>query len=114
MYKYNDDSMNEIIVSPDITTFCYVDENFNMVDITDDVPYRLQEFLKRCKFIFGDKIVLDRKLIEKESEDIYEYLIEKSYERQDFLFKKTYFKPKAKEKLLIALNKLFFNKLDNR
>ena len=114
MYKYNDDGMNEIIVSPDVTTFCYVDENFNMIDITDDVPYRLQQFIKRCKFILGDNLVLDRKLIEKETEDIYEYLIEKAYETKDYCFKKTKFKPRPKEKMLIAFNKLFFDKFDNR
>ena len=106
--------MNEIIISPDVTTFCYVDDNSNMIDITDDVPYRLQQFLKRCKFIFEDNLVLNKKLTENEIEDIYEYLIEKSYERQDFLFKKTYFKPRAKEKLLIAVNKLFFTKMNKK
>ena len=48
MYKYNDDGM-KIIISPDITTYCYVDDKDNMVDITDQIPYRLREFVKRMK-----------------------------------------------------------------
>ena len=43
--------MNEIIVSPQVTSFCYVDDSNNMIDITDDVPYRLIQFVKRMKFI---------------------------------------------------------------
>jgi hypothetical protein len=66
------------------------------------------------KFIFDDKIDIDRSYTEKENEDIYEYLIEKAYEREDFLFKQTRFKTSAKEQLLIAFNKLFFTKFDNR
>ena len=106
--------MNEIIVSPKGTNFCYVDDTNNMVDITDDIPYRIIQFVKRMQFIFGDKLVIDRSLTEKENEDIYEYIIEKCYERSDYLFKKTNFKSRPKEKLLIAFNKLFFNKFDNR
>ena len=33
----------KIIISPDITTYCYVDDKDNMVDITDQIPYRLRE-----------------------------------------------------------------------
>ena len=64
--------------------------------------------------IFGDKLVIDRSLTEKDNEDIYEYIIEKCYERPDYLFKQTYFKRRPKEQLLIAFNKMFFNKFDNR
>ena len=104
----------KVIISPDITTFCYIDDNNNMIDITDQIPYRLREFVKRMKFIFDDKLVIDRSYKKKENEDIYEYLIEKAYETKDYCFKKTKFKPKPKEKMLIAFNKLFFNKFDNR
>ena len=68
----------KIIISPDITTYCYVDDKDNMVDITDQIPYRLREFVKRMKFIFDDKIIIDRSYTEKENEDIYEYIIEKA------------------------------------
>ena len=104
----------KIIISPDVTTFCYIDEHDNMVDITDKIPYRLREFVKRMKFIFDDKIAIDRSYTEKENEDIYEYLIEKAYETEDFLYQPTRFKTLAKEQLLIAFNKLFFTKFDNR
>ena len=106
--------MNEIIISPNVTNFCYVDENNNMVDITDKIPYRLLKFVKKAKLLFGDDIILDRALVEKHNEDIYEYLIEKAYETKDYCFKRTKFKPRPKEKLLIAFNKLFFDKFDNR
>ena len=97
----------KIIISPDITTFCYVDEHDNMINITDNIPYRLIQFVKRMKWLFDDKLVIDRSLTEKDNEDIYEYIIEKCYETTDYAFKKTRFKPRAKEKLLIAFNKLF-------
>ena len=106
--------MNEIIISPNVTSFCYVDDNNNMIDITDKIPQRLLKFVKRSKWLFGDDIILDRALVEKHNEDIYEYLIEKAYEREDFLFKQTRFKTLAKAQLLIAFNKLFFTKFDNR
>jgi hypothetical protein len=106
--------MNEIIISPNVTSFCYVDDNNNMIDITDKIPQRLLKFVKRSKWLFGDDIILDRALVEKHNEDIYEYLIEKAYEREDFLFKQTRFKTLAKKQLLIAFNKLFFTKFDNR
>ena len=95
-------------------SFCYIDDDNNMVDITDKIPYRLLQFVKKTKFLFGDDIILDRALVKKHNEDIYEYLIEKAYEREDFLFKQTRFKTSAKEQLLIAFNKLFFTKFDNR
>ena len=106
--------MKEIIISPNITSFCYIDENNNMIDITDKIPHRLLKFVKKAKWLFGDDIILDRALVEKHNEDIYEYLIEKAYEREDFVFKQTRFKTLAKEQLLIAFNKLFFTKFDNR
>tara|TARA_B100000902_G_scaffold69509_1_gene75402 strand:+ start:1837 stop:2157 length:321 start_codon:yes stop_codon:yes gene_type:complete len=106
--------MKEIIISPNFGKFCYIDENDNMVDITDKIPYRLLKFVKKAKWLFNDDIILDRALVEKHNEDIYEYLIEKAYEKEDFLFKQTRFKPLAKEQLLIAFNKLFFTKFDNR
>ena len=106
--------MKEIIISPNITSFCYIDDDNNMIDITDKIPYRLLQFVKKTKSLFGDDIILDRALVKKHNEDIYEYLIEKAYEREDFLFKQTRFKTSAKEQLLIAFNKLFFTKFDNR
>jgi hypothetical protein len=106
--------MKEIIISPNITSFCYIDDDNNMIDITDKIPYRLLQFVKKTKFLFGDDIILDRALVKKHNEDIYEYLIEKAYETKDYCFKKTKFKPRPREKLLIAFNKLFFDKFDNR
>ena len=88
----------KVIISPDITTFCYIDDNDNMIDITDQIPYRLREFVKRMKFIFDDKLVIDRSYTKKENEDIYEYLIEKAYETKDYCFKKTKFKLNLKKK----------------
>ena len=106
--------MKEIIISPNFGKFCYIDENDNMVDITDKIPYRLLKFVRKTKWLFNDDIVLDRALVKEHNEDIYEYLIEKAYEREDFLFKQTRFKRLAKKQLLIAFNKLFFDKFDNR
>ena len=60
--------MKEIIISPNITSFCYIDDDNNMIDITDKIPYRLLQFVKKTKFLFGDDIILDRALVKKHNE----------------------------------------------
>jgi hypothetical protein len=81
-----------------------------MIDITDKIPFRLLELIKKMRYIFGDDVVLDKSLITDDIEDIYHYIIEKAYERTDYIFEELNFKNKAKEKLLSAFNKFFFDK----
>lgn len=102
--------MNEIVISPSLKTFCYFDEKNNMIDITNKIPFRLLELVKKMKYIFGDDIVLDKSLISNDIEDIYHYIIEKAYERSDYIFEELNFKDQAKQKLLVAFNKFFFDK----
>jgi hypothetical protein len=54
--------------------------------------------------------VLDKSLIADDIEDIYHYIIEKAYERSDYIFEELNFKDHAKQKLLVAFNKFFFDK----
>ena len=102
--------MNEIVISPSLKTFCYFDEKNNMIDITNKIPFRLLELVKKMKYIFGDDIVLDKSLISNDIEDIYHYIIEKAYQRSDYIFEELNFKDQAKQKLLVAFNKFFFEK----
>ena len=102
--------MKEIIISPSFKTFCYFDEKNNMIDITNKIPFRLIELIKKMRYIFGDDLVID-KSISGDIEDIYEYIIEKAYERPEYIFEKLNFKDNAKQKLLIAFNKFFWNKI---
>ena len=102
--------MKEIIISPSFKTFCYFDEKNNMIDITNKIPFRLIELIKKMRYIFGDDLVID-KSISGDIEDIYEYIIEKAYERPEHIFEELNFKDNAKQKLLIAFNKFFWNKI---
>ena len=102
--------MKEIIISPSFKTFCYFDEKNNMIDITNKIPFRLIELIKKMRYIFGDDLVID-KSISGDIEDIYEYIIEKAYERPEDIFEELNFKDNAKQKLLIAFNKFFWNKI---
>ena len=77
--------MKEIIISPSFKTFCYFDEKNNMIDITNKIPFRLIELIKKMRYIFGDDLVID-KSISGDIEDIYEYIIEKAYERPEYIF----------------------------
>ena len=102
--------MNEIVISPSFDTFCYFDNKNNMIDITNKIPFKLIELIKKMRYIFGDDIVLDKSLIADDIEDIYHYIIEKAYERSDYIFEELNFKDNAKQKLLVAFNKFFFDK----
>ena len=102
--------MNEIVISPSLKTFCYFDDKNNMIDITSRIPFKLLKLVKKMKYILGDDIVLDKSLIADDIEDIYHYIIEKAYERSDYIFEELNFKDHAKQKLLVAFNKFFFDK----
>ena len=102
--------MNEILISPSFDTFCYIDNKNNMIDITSKIPFKLIELIKKMRYSFGDDIVLDKYLIADDIADIYHYIIEKAYERSDYIFEELNFKDNAKQKLLVAFNKFFFDK----
>jgi len=60
------------------------------------------------KTIIGDN-VFDKKLINKETEDIYDYIIEKTYETPEYIEDVSFNSP---EKIKIAFNKFYYEKLN--
>jgi len=60
------------------------------------------------KTIIGDN-VFDKKLINKKKEDIYNYIIEKTYETPEYIEDVSFNSP---EKIKIAFNKFYYEKLN--
>ena len=60
------------------------------------------------KTIIGDN-VFDKKLINKKTEDIYNYMIEKTYETPEYIEDVSFNSP---EKIKIAFNKFYYEKLN--
>jgi len=60
------------------------------------------------KTIIGDN-VFDKKLINKKTEDIYNYIIEKTYETPEYIEDVSFNSP---EKIKIAFNKFYYEKLN--
>lgn len=95
-----------IITSPSFNKICYLDEKNNMIDITNKCPI---ELCIKIKKIIKD-LVIDKNSI-KPVEDIYHYIIEKLYLTPEFN-EEVNFDGVSKEKLSIAFNKFFFDKLN--
>ena len=95
-----------IITSPSFNKIGYIDEKNNMIDITDKCPI---ELCIKVKKIIKD-LVLDKNSI-KPVDDIYHHIIEKLYLTPEF-YEDVNFNKVSKEKLSIAFNKFFFDKLD--
>ena len=60
------------------------------------------------KTIIGDN-VFDKKLINKKTEDIYDYIIEKTYETPEYIEDVSFNSP---EKIKIAFNKFYYEKFN--
>ena len=87
-----------------------VDDMGNMTVYEDE---SLTTLIDNMKLVIDD-IVIDEKLIEP-VEDIYYYIIEKTYIMPDYAKWNTVsFKDKPKAKLLIALNKFIHDKTNRR
>tara|TARA_B100001057_G_scaffold141201_1_gene140939 strand:- start:595 stop:900 length:306 start_codon:yes stop_codon:yes gene_type:complete len=86
------------------TQFSYIDKKGNMIDITDKCPIALCQTMRK---VVGDDM-FDESLVDKEVEDIYHYLIEKTYQMPEWIDITSYLTDKPKEKLLIAFNTFFF------
>ena len=86
------------------TQFSYIDNTGNMIDITDKCPIELCQTMRK---VLGDDM-FDESLVDKEVEDIYHYLIEKTYQMPDWVDISSYLTGKPKDKLLIAFNTFFF------
>ena len=87
-----------------LTQFSYVDEKGNMTDITDKCPIELCQVMHK---VLGDNM-FDESLVNKEVEDIYHYLIDKTYQMPEWVDISSYLTGKPREKLLIAFNTFFF------
>lgn len=97
--------MKEIKYNSDFTMFCEIHEDGNMVDITDKCPI---ELCQNMNTILNGELVIDDSFKDEPVEDIYNYIVEKTYETPTWT-QEVNFKDKPKEKLLIAFNKFFFN-----
>jgi|TARA_B110000881_G_C18489765_1_gene471137 hypothetical protein len=87
-----------------------IDEKANMVEI-DDAP--LEQLCITMKLVIDD-VIFNEDLIEP-VEPIYSYLVEKMYTMPDYAkWNDVPFKEKSKEKLLIAFNKFFYDKINRR
>ena len=87
-----------------------IDEKANMVEI-DDAP--LEQLCITMKLVIDD-VIFNEDLIEP-VEPIYSYLVEKMYTMPDYAkWNDVPFKEKYKEKLLIAFNKFFYDKINRR
>ena len=84
-----------------LTQFSYIDKNGNMNNITNKCPIELCKNMRR---LFGDNM-FDETLINKETEDIYDYIIEKIYKTPEYLEQVQF---NNETKLKIAFNKFFY------
>jgi len=85
-----------------VTQFSYIDKDNNMVNITDQMPI---EFCQSVHKLIGGNII-DESLINENTEDIYDYIIEKLYTRPEYMENNVEFK--SKHKIKIAFNKFIF------
>ena len=84
-----------------LTQFSYIDKNGNMNNITNKCPI---ELVKSMKKLFGDNM-FDETLVNKKTEDIYDYIIEKIYKTPEYLEQVKF---NDETKLKIAFNKFFY------
>ena len=97
--------MREITANKSFTLFSHIDENNNMVDITNKCPV---EFCQNMNTILNGDLIIDESIKDKSVEDVYHYIVEKTYHTPTWT-QEVKFKNKSKEKLIIAFNKFFFN-----
>ena len=85
-----------------LTKFWKVDDKGNMIDITDKCPVALCQSMKK---LIGDNL-FDSSLINETTEDIYDYIVEKTYQWPEYIEEVEF---KDKRKLKIAFNKFYEN-----
>jgi len=69
---------------------------------------KISILIDSIKTLIGDN-VFDKKLINKETEDIYDYIIEKTYETPEYIEDVSFNSP---EKIKIAFNKFYYEKFN--
>lgn len=100
--------MIEIIANQNLDQISYIDSNGNPVAITD------QNLIKTCQMIkraLGTSDIFDESLINKYNEPVYEYIVEKTYISPEYDYGPLNFKEGPKQKMKIAFNKLFYEKI---
>ena len=102
--------MIEIITSPDLDKINYIDNNGNPVSVSDQNLIKTCQMMKRA---LGTSDIFDETLIDKEHEPVYEYIVEKTYLMPEYDYGPLNFKEGPKQKLKIAFNKLFYEKIDS-
>ena len=110
--------MREIKHNKDFTMICEIDENGNMIDITDKCPIELCQNFN--KIMNGQLEINPKHLIynlggernnsrdEQELQDVYYYLVEKTHKTPSWT-QQVDFKPIPHMKLQIAFNRYFYN-----
>ena len=69
---------------------------------------KISILIHSIKTLIGDNL-FDKKLINKKTEDIYDYIIEKTYETPEYIEDVSFNSP---EKIKIAFNKFYYEKLN--
>jgi len=69
---------------------------------------KIAVLIDSVKRLIGDN-VFDKELINKKTEDIYDYIIEKTYETPEYIEDVSFNSP---EKIKIAFNKFYYEKLN--
>tara|TARA_B100000902_G_scaffold3902_1_gene5032 strand:+ start:1927 stop:2223 length:297 start_codon:yes stop_codon:yes gene_type:complete len=85
-----------------LTKFWKVDDTGNMIDITDK---SIVAFCQSMKKLIGDNPI-DSSLVNETTEDIYDYIVEKTYQWPEYIEEVEF---KDKKKLKIAFNKFYEN-----
>jgi hypothetical protein len=91
-----------------LTAFSYIDKKGNMIDITDKCPIQLCQVMYK---VLGDNM-FDESLIDKDVEDIYHHLVDKTYHMPEWIDMTAMLNDNPKYKLKIAFNKFFFGMIN--
>ena len=102
--------MIEIIANTELDQVSYIDSNENPVPITDQNLIKTCQMMKR---VLGTNDIFDESLINEYNEPVYEYIVEKTYIMPEYDYGPLNFKEKPKQKMKIAFNKLFYEKINS-
>jgi|TARA_B100000902_G_C27176894_1_gene846846 hypothetical protein len=102
--------MIEIIANTELDQISYIDSNENPVPITDQNLIKTCQMMKR---VLGTNDIFDESLINEYNEPVYEYIVEKTYIMPEYDYGPLNFKEQPKQKMKIAFNKLFYEKINS-
>jgi hypothetical protein len=100
--------MIEIIANEKLDQVSYIDSKGNPVPIADQNLIKTCQMMKRA---LGTSDIFDETLIDKEHEPV--YIVEKTYLMPEYDYGPLNFKEEPKQKLKIAFNKLFYEKINS-